>query len=241
MTHRFDTSLSLAGLFSGDNRKPTILLLTAPVLLVFFKYFGSREFYIEQLSSVIVLSGDIGFTGALYAFLASFVLLGLLPLLLVKKVFGESLADYGVQLGDAAFGWKAFLIVAPVMVIATYPSSHMADFRAEYPLNPGAGDSASTFLLHSVLYLFFYSGWEFYFRGVLQFGLRGALGDWNAILVQTIASCLVHIGKPFGETLTSILGGLVWGIIVFRSRSLLYVLLMHWILGVSLDFYISFL
>ncbi len=83
-------------------------------------------------------------------------------------------------------------------------------------------------------------GWEFFFRGFMQFGLRGALGNWNAILVQTLASCLVHIGKPAGETYGAIVAGVVWGLIVFRARSLWAVLLMHWALGVALDFFICF-
>jgi len=37
-----------------------------------------------------------------------------------------------------------------------------------------------------------------------------------------------------------VLGGLLWGMVVFRSRSLLYVLLVHWLLGVSLDYFICF-
>ncbi len=78
-------------------------------------------------------------------------------------------------------------------------------------------------------------------RGFIQFGLRESFGDWNAILIQTTISALFHIGKPDGEILSSILGGLIWGIVVFRSRSLLYVLAVHWLLGVSLDFFICFM
>jgi membrane protease YdiL (CAAX protease family) len=32
----------------------------------------------------------------------------------------------------------------------------------------------------------------------------------------------------------------LWGLIVFRARSLWAVLLMHWTLGVALDFFICF-
>ena len=72
----------------------------------------------------------------------------------------------------------------------------------------------------------------------MQFGLRDRLGDWNAILVQTLASSLLHVGKPFGETVGAVLGGLVWGVVAFRSRSLLVPLLTHWLLGLSLDLFI---
>lgn len=237
---RFERSISFAGLFSGENKKPTLILLLAPIILTTYKYYGGRSFYLNQLSQSFALFNNIELTAALYAFFSSFVLLGVIPALIVRFVFKESLASYGVQLGDVKFGLKAFLILAPIMVLSTYPSAHMPQFLAEYPLYKGAGGSTLAFTSHAFAYLFFYLGWEFFFRGFMQFGLREKLGDWYAILVQTAISCLLHIGKPDGEIYSSILGALVWGIIAFRSRSLLFVLLMHWLLGVSLDFFICF-
>ena len=146
-----------------------------------------------------------------------------------------------MQWGDWSFGWKALAVLVPVMLLLGFPASRNADFLAEYPLNRAAGASPLAFAGHAVAYLCFYMGWEFCFRGFLQFGLREAVGDWNAILIQTLASCLLHLGKPFGETLGALLGGLLWGIIAFRTRSLLCPLLTHWVLGLSLDFYILYL
>ncbi len=237
---RFESSISLKGLLSGESRKPTTILLVIPVLLTIFKYFGSKSFYLQNLSSVFIFSNDPQLTGALYAFCSSFVLLGVVPALIVRFIFRESLSAYGVKLGDALFGWTSFFVIAPVIIIAAYLSSKLPDFLAEYPLNPGAGVTPLHFIGHALSYLFFYLGWEFCFRGFMQFGLRDTLGDWNAILVQAVVSCLLHIGKPVGETLSSIIGALVWGVVVFRSRSLLYVILMHWLLGVSLDFFIVY-
>lgn len=235
----FDSSISLAGLFSGERKKPTLILLLTPLFLTAFKYYGSKQYYLDNLQS-ITIGGDPDLSGALYVFISSLLFLGLPSVLLIKVVFKESFSSYGVQVGDWRFGWKAFLVLAPIMILSTFPSSRMNDFLAEYPLYRGAGGSAGIFLFHALSYLVYYVGWEIFFRGFVQHGLRGALGDWNAILVQTLASCLVHIGKPAGETFSSILGGIVWGIVVFRSRSLWPVLLVHWLLGVSLDFFILF-
>jgi len=126
------------------------------------------------------------------------------------------------------------------MILTTYPSSKMPDFLAEYPLNKSAGESTFSFLSHAIAYLFYYIGWEIFFRGFMQFGLREKLGDWFSILVQTLASCLVHIGKPDGEIYGSIIAGIVWGIVAFRAQSILPIILIHWLVGVSLDFFISF-
>jgi membrane protease YdiL (CAAX protease family) len=48
----------------------------------------------------------------------------------------------------------------------------------------------------------------------------------------------MHIGKPADEIYGAILGGVVFGFVALRSRSLLYVILIHWVLGVALDLFI---
>jgi membrane protease YdiL (CAAX protease family) len=237
---RFDRSLSLSGLFSGDAKKPTIILLLAPLILTTWKYFGTKAFYLSNLTSTFVLFDNPEQTAELYTFFSAFLLFAILPWLIVRVVFHEKISSYGLQLGDWRFGLKAFLILTPIFVIASYTSINDPEFLAEYPLFKGAGSSPSMFLGHAMAYLFFYIGWEVFFRGFMQFGLRDAMGDWNSILVQTALSCIVHIGKPTGEIYSSILGALIWGILAFRTRSIIWGLLVHWFLGVSLDFFICY-
>jgi len=237
---RFSESMSLTGLFSGENRKPTIILLLTPLLLTTWKYYGTKAFYLSDVASIFVLFGDPERTAELYTFFSAFILFGMLPLAIIRFVFRERPSSYGLQLGDWRFGLTAFAILAPIFVIASYTSINKPDFLAEYPLFKGAGASPSMFLSHACSYLFFYIGWEIYFRGFMQFGLRQSLGDWQSILVQTALSCIVHIGKPSGEIYSSIIGGLVWGIIAYRARSIVYIIMLHWLLGVSLDFFICY-
>ncbi len=235
------SSVKWGDAFRGGARKPTVILLLAPLLLTTFKYYGSTSFYLAELSGKWVLFNDPARTAELWHFASAFLLLGLVPALVVKAVFRESLSEYGVRGGDAGFSIKVLVLCLPVLVVLTLPSARVAGFVAEYPFDHGAGKSTAAFATHAGTYLLYYMGWEFFFRGFMQFGLRGALGDWNAILVQTLASCLIHIGKPAGEIYGAILAGLLWGYIVFRARSLWAVLVMHWVLGVSLDFFICFI
>lgn len=238
MTRMFEHSLNLRQLLDHRYRKPTVVLLVATIVSITWKYYGNKAFYLASLSPSLSSPGNEQMHAALYVFFSAFVLLGLIPLLVVRFIFRESTASYGVQWGDARFGWKAVAIVAPVMIVLSYPSASMPEFLAEYPVNPAAGTSVGNFLQHAFFYLFFYLGWEFCFRGFVQFGLRDSVGDWNAILIQTALSCVLHIGKPSGEIYSSILGALVWGVIAFRSRSLVYPIVTHWLLGLSLDFFI---
>lgn len=229
---------SVRDLLGRIDRRTTIVLLSATLLGIAFRYFGGKAFYFAHVAPSFVLGGNRELTAGLFHFGSAFVLFGLVPALIVTLVFREPLADWGVQAGDLSWGWKAFALLAPVMVGLSLYASRDPEFLAEYPLNRAAAGGPIAFAIHAVAYLAFYVGWEFGFRGFVQFGLRERLGDWNAILVQTLATSLLHVGKPLGETLGAVLGGLVWGVVAFRSRSLLVPLLTHWLLGLSLDLFI---
>jgi len=220
---------------SGVNRKPAVVLLAAPLLVSTYRYLGDRAFYRGHLSAYFVLGGDAELTSVVYAFAACFLLLGLVPAVIVRVFFGERLRDYGVQAGDLRFGLGALLVMVPILFAASAMAAAMPAFRAEYPLFKGACRSLPMFAGYAFAYLFYYMGWELFFRGFVQGGLQPTFGAGNAILIQTLASCLAHLGKPGGEVFGAIVAGIVWGLIAFRSRSLLAVLLAHWFLGVSLD------
>jgi len=238
--NRIASNLIRQGFLSKENSKPTVILLSVPIILTTFNYFGTKTFYLNHLASAFILFENSDLSSVLYTFLASFVLLGCIPALIIKFIFRDPLSAYGVRMGDIRWGIKGFLLLAPVIIGLAYLSSRTEPFRFEYPLYKGASRSLSMFSVHAFSYLVFYLGWEFFFRGYMQSGLEGAFGGWNAILAQTLASCLLHSGKPLGEIYASILGGVVLGIIAWRSRSLLFVILLHWLLGASLDVFVSY-
>jgi membrane protease YdiL (CAAX protease family) len=235
---RRDSSTSLSGLLSGENRKPTVILLWAPVVLTTWRYYGASGLFPGQPASPLASLGNPAQASELFGFLVSLILLGFVSLAIVKLVFREPFASYGVAIGDWRFGLKALAVTAPLIILLSALAARVPAFLAQYPLYRGVCASAAAFLVHATAYLAYYTGFEIFFRGFVQFGLRERLGDSYAILVQTALSCLVHIGKPSGEIYGAIVGGLAFGFVAFRSRSLLYVILAHWILGVSLDLFI---
>jgi len=224
-----------SGFFGREDRRATFLLATAPLLTTAYVYLGTRRFYLEHLRPHIVLLGDPEGTAAAWAFAAPGLMLALPVVILVVLALCEPSGDRWLGLGDWRFGWKAVAVMAPVMVLAGWWSSRRPEFRALHPYWPGAGRSTGAFLVNAVLYLAYYVGYETYFRGFLQFGLRRRLGPWNAVLLQTLATTLVHIGLPAGEILGAIPAGIVWGMVAFRTGSIWPVVMVHWILGVSLD------
>lgn len=229
--------------FRADQLRPTVILIASPLLMLTWKYFGSPEYYshLQKLWPWLAPCGDPAAGAAAYHFTLCFLLLGLVPALIVKLLFRQRLADYGVQLGDRARTARSFLLLAPLFVLVAYLSSGNPAIRGEYPINNSAGLSAGRFGFHACTYILFYLGWEFHFRGFLQFGLRDKLGDANALLIQVMASGLLHIGKPGIETFAAIPAGVLWGILAFRTRSLLSGLLQHFLLGITLDWFICYL
>jgi len=234
-----DRPRRLIDAFRSRQLKPTVILLISPPLLVTWKCFGSPQFYLERLAERCP-AGDPAVAAAVYHFLAAFLLLGVLPALIVKLVFRERLADYGVQLGNRFRTVRSLAVYAPLMVAVAWLGSLNPAIAAEYPINKAAAASAGMFGLHAVTYVMFYLGWEFYFRGFMQFGLRESLGDTNALFVQVLGSVLLHIGKPTVEIYGSIAGGILWGVLAFRTRSLLSGLVQHFLLGLAVDWFLCF-
>src|SRR5664279_775429 len=234
------TILSMLPSLRGPQRKSSIILLTSPLLVATWWYFGSPKFYLEHWADCVTLWGDPVTTACTYSFSMCFVLFGLIPAMIVKFVLRERLADYGVGLGNRIRTFRSFLLLSPAILLVAWVSSGNPALGAYYPLNKSAGSSPTMFGFHAATYLLFYVGWEFHFRGFVQHGLRQAMGDRQAILVQTLISAIAHLGRPAIETYAAVGAGLLWGILAFRTRSLLSGLLQHALLGITIDYCLCF-
>jgi membrane protease YdiL (CAAX protease family) len=69
----------------------------------------------------------------------------------------------------------------------------------------------------------------------LLFGLKDSFGPVNAVLIQAISSCLIHLGKPEAESIGALPFGLVLGYVALRTGSFWYGFAIHASLGVLLD------
>ncbi|TFH02390.1 MAG: CPBP family intramembrane metalloprotease [Calditrichales bacterium] len=208
--------------------KPTILLLGAPLLVTFHRYLGNFS------------SGNIDIPAihpALLMFISAFFMFGLIPLLIIKLIFKESIVEYGVRPGDWRFGLKSVLAFSPMIcLLLLYPGAQTEEMRLFYPLDHSLQILSPKFFLFQLWRgIFFYTAWEFFFRGFLLFGLRRYVGDWMAICIQTIPQCLWHIGMPSGEIISSIAGGVLFGLLALRTGSIFWPFLLHLFIGISTD------
>jgi membrane protease YdiL (CAAX protease family) len=83
-----------------------------------------------------------------------------------------------------------------------------------------------TALLYELCY-----GWDFVpteliFRGFLVIGMSRVLGR-GAVLPMVVWYCTVHFGRPVGETISSLFGGYLLGVLALSTRSIWGGLLIH--------------
>jgi uncharacterized protein len=77
---------------------------------------------------------------------------------------------------------------------------------------------------------------EFFFRGFLIFALARFLGSL-AIFVMVIPYAMIHLSKPLPECLGAIVTGIVLGTVALRTRSIYGGVLVHSVIGFSMDFF----
>lgn len=226
--------LSPAGLrwsIRSEEIKPGMILIVSSLILSVHRQFGSVEFAVKNFKEVT------SYDTAVFMFISAFVLMGLASIGIIKFIFRESVSEYGFSIGEWKRGLKYISFLYPLIaILLLYPSSNTKEMIEYYPLDKGAGESAFSFIRYeSLRVLFFYTSWEIFFRGLMLFGLRRYVGDWMAICIQTIPSCLWHIGMPSGEIFSSIFGGIMFGAIAIRTKSILYPFILHILIGLTLD------
>ena len=219
-------------MFNKGQLKPVVILLYTVLAATVWKHFAFPRFEPEPT----LADFWVGAT----PLVAALVLFGLIPMGIVKWGFRESLADYGLRFGIAHRTIRTFLLAMPVIVVIAVLIGHDPAFYEIYPLNETirpqhAKIGMGLFTIHAVCYLGYYFGWEFLFRGFMQQGLSERCGVPTAVLVQTMASVMLHYGHPSGEVFGAIVGGLVWGLFAYRTRSILSGFGQHALLGIVLD------
>ena len=227
--------------FKGLNRRSATILISTPFLLTFYIYQGNHTFFTKNIAPMVGKLAYPQWMAYGYQFLMINILFLLIPVLLIKFVLKEKLSDYGLGLGDWRFGLKAILVTLPLMMPLLYFSAADKAMQATYPLVKVVGKNPKIFLLWAATYFTFYVAWEFMFRGFMLFGLREKFGNFGSIMFQVLISTIMHYDKPFAETFGAIIAGAIWGAIAFRTRSIYYVLIFHWLFGLANDIFVIML
>lgn len=168
----------------------------------------------------------------------SALILGVIPVALARRLTGRTLAQLGLGLGNHRLGLKWLAVGVPLAVVAGRIGAAAPAMRAVYPLDPLVDGDPAQFLPYAALAFLYFGAWEALFRGVLLFGLRERVGSSAANVVQTTVSVTAHFGRALNETFAALPAGLVFGWVTGRIGSIWYVAVIHWLVAVSLDWFI---
>lgn len=174
------------------------------------------------------------------AFVATFVAFGVGAALLARSVLNRSPFTLGLGLGDYRFALKALAWGAPFALAAGYVGARAPAIAAVYPLGGALAPEPAAFALHAVLYLLYYLGFEYLFRGFLLLGTKDDIGPAAANLLQACLVTAFHFGKPGMEMAAAFPASLLFGWATLRTGSIWCALAAHWIVGVSMDFFLVF-
>lgn len=227
--------------YKPEDKHHYILLLSAPLLITLYRYFSISEHFMAYFPSLASLpKGEI--FACKMQFMGFFILMFLIPVCHVIFGWKKPLESLGFGLGDSKYGIKFIVLTISLLVLPiAWCGSMDASVTSEYPLAKSLIEYKEYVFSYHIFYIiFYYVAWEFYFRGYLLFGLKERYGAMEAILIQTISSCLIHIDKPFSEIFLSIPVGIFLGFIALRCRSFWYVFVVHATLGVLTDLFIIY-
>src|SRR5262249_34128797 len=160
----------------ASNLRPVVVLLTSAVCLSAWYTIGNYRFWSGYLFGTATAGDDHAVMPAIGSLASTAVLLGLVPLTIVKFGLRDRAADYGVRPGDLKFAAISSLLAAPLVVAIGYATAQMPAFQAVYPINPPARFSAAALALHLAGQVIWYASWEFHFRGFVQHAIEKSSG-----------------------------------------------------------------
>jgi len=171
------------------------------------------------------------------SFGAGLLLLVIVPVLWWTVGRRRSPTELGFRVGDWRFGLAAAVVGAFLLTPLLFVNAGNPAFQSTYPLVRAAGASVSAFIVWELIYLGYYIAWEGFFRGLLLIGLKDRMGLWPAMVLQTVLSTVAHFHRPEPETLAALVAGLGFGWLALRTRSIWYVVLLHWYVGAATDLF----
>lgn len=216
--------------------------------------FRQREFWLRSLFLLAVLSFDAGFyylrwlvqevqdPAAVYVlrrWLANLnsIFAMAIPLWLFWRWRDREMGHfYGLTLRGTDL--RPYLLLLLLMVPVVLGASFTEDFQTYYPLlKPEraarwlALPAWASMAIYEVVYALDFVWTELIFRGFMIIGMAEVMGA-GAVLPMASVYCFRHFAKPWGESVSSIFGGYILGVIALRQRHIAGGVLIH--MGIAL-------
>ncbi|GIV59616.1 CPBP family intramembrane metalloprotease [Rhodocaloribacter litoris] len=217
------------------DRQTAFVLAAAALFVILQMQFGSRRLFRSELAPLFPEAWRELLAWGWW-FAAQGVFGFVLPVLCLRVLFRRRPHEIGLGAGDVRLALTLALLYLPLVLLGTWVLSDGAAFQAKYPHYQPAALDWRVFFVYEALFLFYWIGWEYLWRGFVLFGTAHTLG-YYAIFVQAMPFAILHYNKPLPEALLSILGGVVLGALVWRCRSFWIAVPIHAFQMLALDFW----
>jgi membrane protease YdiL (CAAX protease family) len=243
--------------------KPLLYVAAASLSCVLFFYLSPPSLSPEAASKLPIigaLPGDL--PGYWTRFILSFFLLGIAPAI-IALLFGERPAALGLSFKVPLLKNPWFWLLVPLAAGIGALGALSPDLAVYYPYSRDLilkvrETGLAPFFLHFAAYaLLYYLPWEFFFRGFLLFPLaleaersllsHNTTADGGKIVTsavaalvffQTIPSTMLHFGHPLSELLGAIPAGIAFGLLAWKTKSIIPGFILHAALGFGTDLFI---
>ena len=158
----------------------------------------------------------------------------LIPMVIVKWGFKQSLREYGWQVGAVRQHLKWYVALASLIIVLLTIVSYRPDFQSHYPFYKYAYRSWADFLGWEIIYIIQFISLEFFFRGFIVNGLRPYFGS-SAVFIMCLPYLMIHFPKPWLEASGAIFFWLFLGILAIRSKSIWGGVGVHVTIAMSMD------
>lgn len=221
----------------GKPKTELLIVMTTLVLVIFY--------YLLRVDVIAAYSSERGTHPMTMAplrptahFVGAALILAVVPVIIARVAFGMRLSELGLGPGRWRRGLAWLAIGIPLALLIGKIGSSDPGMRFVYPLDASMRPDVSGFVPYALQQFLYFGAWEVLFRGVLLFGLKDKIGAGAANALQTALSVVAHFGRPFTETFIGVPAGLVLGGVSLHVRSMWYIAIIHWLVGVSLDWFI---
>ena len=177
--------------------------------------------------------------------LGAFLILGVVPFLLQKtgylpsrlKAPGQTDDTIGKRIRAVWDAYPIWLKVTALLVAVAIGISSYTDpcLSRAYPIPDGAPWNVIRYLAFVPSYLIYYLAFEFHYRGFLLPALGDRFGSKSALLLHAITPTILHVGLCPTELIGCFPGQIALGWIALRGGSIWPVLILHVIVGLTLD------
>ncbi len=208
------------------------------LILHYAKFSSNLQLLLNALDETywprLAANGWLELCGYLWWTLCHLLTFIVLPFLVIKFGFKQSVLDFGWRWNQVSEHWRGYLLLLSPILVFVVLVSFGEDFVNHYPFYDNAGRSWLDFLLWELLYMSQFVFLEFFFRGFMLNALRPAIGA-NAIWVMCVPYMMIHLPKLALEATGAILFGLFLGILALQSRSIWGGVLVHAGVALSMD------